>query len=218
LNRISDIGPLPEAPVLIFTPTTINRAHDTFLKPCWERRGEIILKHDQSVRQLWTEGKPVSDAYQFGLQYAIDQEIPWVLCYEDDVFPPLNIIETLMDAKNPAIYCGRIPLRPASTKLGAIKWTPWVGYWDSRLSDFYSYRELTEAELRQKTVKAHLPANPFLFPTKLLQAAGIRFRGKRSWDSCFARDCYLAGVPIHCVTRLKSKHYCIETQTIIGDE
>jgi glycosyltransferase involved in cell wall biosynthesis len=204
----------------MFTPTTIERRANLFLAPCWQRKQEIAAQHPNLIQPYIVTGDSIAAAYQDAYEYARTKGHDYVLCIEDDILPPPDIIEIMLDTIDTArvpipVLCGMVMLRPAGTKLPNPIWLPWIGRWNGQA--FTSWRPLDDITQQANLVRIDMLANPFIYDTGALSEKRIGFHGSnQDWDLRFCSDLKARGIPAYCVPKLKSKHYCIKTHEVYG--
>jgi hypothetical protein len=202
---------MSEDRILTFCPTQLARLSDPFLEPCARQRHKIAFQHGGDYFN--STRTPLSEALQEGFNYARQAHYRQVLVIDDDVLPPEDIIARLLEADAP-VACGRLPLRPESTRLDNVGYVPWIGSWSDSLDGFTTLRELVLDEKTIGRIRVDVPANPFMYDVKTLSNAGIRFRGGHYWDGAFAHDLHRAEIPIYCVPAVVSKHFSPETRKV----
>lgn len=113
--------------ILRFTPLHPGRLNNPFLDPCRKRRAEIDLDH-RIVQTMEHSGpEPIGLKHLYAFQIAISRGYDWVFTIEDDIIPPLNILDILdLEHSSGTLVCSASRLRgsPVFTPM-SILYGPW---------------------------------------------------------------------------------------------
>lgn len=204
---------MSDVKILMYTPTSIARRSNPFLGPCWTRKQIIRERHFETVEPLYLTSASMPEDHETAYQYALAKKMDWVLQIEDDVLPPLDVIDRFLEYPQHSVMCGRLRMR-----FDPRIWTPYrCTGWDFKLQGFAKSRQLMPGELTRRTLRVEGIGQPIMYKPQALAKARIHFRGPNSqWDHMFSRDLYLANVPVICVTAVKSKHYDIEKRRVLS--
>jgi hypothetical protein len=211
--------------ILVATPTIPSRKADPFLEPCRLKRKEFVDRYNMIQMELM-EQTVLSERYEHARQFGLDHGFDFLFTYEDDILPPNNFVDLLLEPIKKIgaqCVCGITPLRPWSTRNDHVVYVP------------TRHVPLEENVLNSRIIRVEqivpgLRSEPY-FPIAHGTIAGpcfislkldIPFRtgttGPRpliddGWDLAFSDD-LCAKTPFYCCPAAVSKHYCIDTHNI----